>query len=148
MLLEEFHDLLGVPACSLQSGDAAQKFSWCDTAKRAGPNFVSLPYTEECLSMDGTEIPFGSFGGVPAYRTIHDDCVFLDHRLYFHASISGKSKSGIVPVSSRAPPPGEGASFLIVLVRALFPVLGRFCIYSGRFSVRGNEQEPQEERAG
>src|SRR2546425_12892066 len=41
-----------------------------------------------------------------------------------------------------------GASFLIVLVRALFPVLGRFCIYNGRFPVRRNEQEPQEERAG
>src|SRR5216683_2803858 len=52
-----------------------------------------------------------------------------------------------VPAGSRAPPPGGGASFLIVPIRALFPVLGRFCIYNGRFSVRGNEQEPQEKRA-
>src|SRR2546426_11705931 len=90
---EEFHDLLGVTACSLQSGDAVQKFSWCDTPKRAGPNFVRLPYTEECLSMDGTEIPFGSFGCLAAYGTIHDDSVLLDHPVYFHAFIPEGLKS-------------------------------------------------------
>ena len=87
MLLEEFHDLLGIPACSFQLGDAVEKVSLCDTAKRARPNLVRLPYTEECSSMDGTEIPLDLFGGLPAYGTIHNDCVFVDRPLYFHASI-------------------------------------------------------------
>ncbi len=97
--------------------------------------------------MTGTEIPFGLFDGLRGYGTIHDDYVLLDHPLYFHAFIPENPSRKLCHADSRAPPPGGGASFLIVLVRALFPVLGRFCIYSGRFSVRGNEQEPQEKRA-
>src|SRR5713226_1232910 len=59
-----------------------------------------------------------------------------------------KVQVGIVPSGSRAPPPRGGGGFvLIVLIRALFPVLARFCIYSARFSLRRNEQEPQEKPA-
>lgn len=97
--------------------------------------------------MNGTEIPFGFFGGLPAYGTIQDDCVFLDHPLYFHAFIPGKSKSELCLRVRGLPPGGEGGLVLIVLIRALFSVLARFCIYSARFSLRRNEQEPQEERA-
>src|SRR2546429_2969247 len=146
MLPEEFHDLLGVPARSFQFGDAVQKVSWRDTAKRTRPNFVRLPYTEECSSMGCTEILFGLFGGLPAYGTIHDDCVFLDHPLYFHAFIP-ESPSRNCACGFEGSAPGRGASFLIVPIRALFPVVGRFCIYNGRFPVRRNEQEPQEKRA-
>jgi hypothetical protein len=97
--------------------------------------------------MGCTEILFGLFGGLPAYGTIHDDCVFLDHPLYFHAFIPESPKSELSHADSRTPPPERGASFLILLIRTLFPVLGRFWIYNERFSVRGNEQEPQEKRA-
>ena len=96
--------------------------------------------------MNGTEIPFGFFGGFPAYGTIHDDCVFL--AIHYISTLSFRRvQLGIVPAESRGPPPERGALFPIVLIRALLPVLGRFCIYSGRFSLRGNEQEPQEKRA-
>src|SRR5467141_3292169 len=146
MLLEEFYNLPSVHAGSFQSGDMVQKVSGCDTAERSRPNFVRLPYTEECSSMDETEIRLDMFGGLTAYGTIHDDCVFLDHPLYFTLPFR-RVQVGIVPADSRAPPPERGPSFLIVLIRALFPVLGRFCIYNGRFSARRNEQEPQEKRA-
>jgi len=43
--------------------------------------------------MDGTEIPFCLSGGLPAYGTIHDDCVFPDDPLYFHA-FTPESPSG------------------------------------------------------
>src|SRR5712664_2857051 len=117
MLLEEFHYLLGVPACSLQSGDAVQKVSRCDTAKRSRPNFVRLPYTEECSSMDETEIRLGLFGAFTAHGTIHDACVFLDHRLYFHAFI-----------------PESPSRELCLRIRGLRPREGGFisnCSYSG-----------------
>jgi hypothetical protein len=97
--------------------------------------------------MDGTEIPFGLFGGLPAYGTIHDDCVFFSHPLYFPAFIPERPSRNCACGFEGLSPPGEGASFLIVLIRALFPVLARFCIHSGRFSVPRNEQEPQEKRA-
>ena len=107
MLLEEFHDLPGVSACSFQSGDAVQKVGWCDTAKRSRPNFVRLLYTEECSSMYGTEIPLGLFGGLPAYGTIHDDCVRVDHPLYFHAFIP-ESPSRNCACGFEGSAPGEG----------------------------------------
>src|SRR5689334_134420 len=88
MLLKEFYNLLDASTRSFQPGDAVQKVSWADAAKRSRPNFVRLPYTAECSIMDGTEIPLSSFDGLPAVGTIHDDCVFLSHPLYFHASAS------------------------------------------------------------
>src|SRR5712692_10471937 len=51
-----------------------------------------------------------------------------------------KVQVGIVPADSRAPPPERGLSFLILPIRALFPVWGRFYIYNGRFPMRRNEQ--------
>src|SRR5467141_5124148 len=108
MLLEEFYNLPSVHAGSFQSGDMVQKVSGCDTAERSRPNFVRLPYTEECSSMDETEIRLGLFGGLTAYGTIHDDCVFLDHPLYFHASIQ-ESPNRNCSSGFEGSAPGEGA---------------------------------------
>jgi hypothetical protein len=57
--------------------------------------------------MDRTETPFGLFGSLPAYGTIHDDCVFLDHALYFHAFIP-ESPSGDCACGFEGPRLGEG----------------------------------------
>src|SRR5467141_1107813 len=109
MLLEEFYNLPSVHAGSFQSGDAVQKVSRCDTAKRSRPNFVRLPYTEECSSMDETEIRLGLFSAFTAYGTIHDVCVFLDHRLYFHAFIP-ETPSRNCACGFEGSAPGEGGS--------------------------------------
>ena len=108
MLLKEFYDLLGVSACSFQSGDAVQKVSWADAAKRSCPNFVCLPYVEECSIMDGTETLLGSFGGLLAVGTIHDDCVSLSYPLYFHAFAS-ESPSANCGFGFGDTAPGRGA---------------------------------------
>ena len=107
MLSKEFYDLLGVSPCSFQSGDAVQKVSWTDAAKRSCPNFVCLPYIAECSILDGTETLLGSFGDPLAVGTIHDDCVSLSYPLYFH-TFASESPSGNRAFGFEDPPPEGG----------------------------------------
>ncbi len=69
MLLEEFHNPLGVSACSFQSGDAVEEVGLCNAAERVSPGFVCLPYAFERTSMGGAEIRPVGFAGLTADGT-------------------------------------------------------------------------------
>src|SRR5260370_15843423 len=77
MLLKEFHDLLSVPACSFQSGDAVEEVGLCNAAERVSPGFECFPYAFKRTSMGGTEIHPVGFAGLIADRTGHSGCTFL-----------------------------------------------------------------------
>ena len=110
MLLEEFHNPLGVSACSFQSGDAVEEVGLCNAAERVSPGFVCLPYAFERTSMGGAEIRPVGFAGLTADGTGHGGCMFL-WRLccyIFALSTLTSPKWESLSWTFSGGPPGEG----------------------------------------